>query len=338
MGFLLREPGGSVCWSPIDGTSCPHRSEGVGVISHINGDVLGGDLYTVVPYVEGDEARQDVAPELIRKSRRACLMIGVWCSRSVSSSASACCLSSAVSSPSNAYLHSSPRFAHTFRSVFCSLKCSGFLTLSAGSGCVDSSEDVVDEDLMRSTNVCHDIGASWWWDGEWVAFALVDGLVACSAFVGVSSAAEVEVSKPTQVVEVVAASVTAVAVRSSLSAAVAVGMASSVAVAIGRGSSRPFPQDGIAACQHCLFSSCLTWAWRSCSRANSVTSFVILASLNLSTWVQVNPYGLGAVWRQPGRFRSGEVNAGLCDCMEDGYRCYVELKCEGLRGGHEERG
>ena len=316
VGFLLRESGHSVRWPPVNGASCPHGSEGIGVVSHVHSDVLGRDLYAIVPDVEGDEAWRDIPPELVRKSCRACLVIGVWCSRSASSLASAHHLSSAVSSPSNVYLHSGPHFACTFRSVLCPLKHSGFLTLSAGSGCIDSSEDVVDEDLMRSTNFRHDVGVSRWWDREWVTLTLVDGLVTGPAFVGVSGATQIEVPKPTGVVEMVAASVTAVAVRSSLSAAMTVGVASSVAVNIRMGDFRSSLRNAIAARSRRLFSSCFARARRSCSWANVVTSFVIFISRNLSAWVQVNPHGLGAVWRQPGGLRSGESTSCLRDCIK----------------------
>ena len=223
-----------MCWSPENGTPYPHCPEGVGIVGHVNGDVLGWDLCPVVPDVEGDEAWWDVGPEFFRKSWRARLVMGVWCSRSASSSTSARCLSSTVSSPSDAYLHSGPRFACSLRFFFGSLKRSGFFTLSAGSGCVDSSEDVVDNDWTWSTSIDHDVGASWWWDGEWVTLALVDGLVTSPAFVGVSGTAEVKVPKPTGVVPMVATSVAAVTIRSSSSAAIAFGMTASVAVAVGR--------------------------------------------------------------------------------------------------------
>ena len=123
--------------------------------------------------------------------------MGVWCSRSTSSSTSARCLSSAVSSASDVYLHSGPCFACPLRFFFCSLKRSGFFTLSAGSGCVDSSEDVIDNDWTWSTSVDHDVGASRWWDWEWIAFAAINWLVAGLAAGGMHCAAEVEVAKGT---------------------------------------------------------------------------------------------------------------------------------------------
>ena len=304
----------------------------------MDGGVLGWDLYAIVPDVDGDESWRDVEPEFVRNSRRACLVMGVWCSRSTSSSTSARRLSSAVSLSSNAYLHSGPRFARCLLSFFGSLKRSGFFTLSSGSGCIDSSEDVVDEDLMRSTSACHDVGSSWRRDREWVAFTLVDGLVTSPTFVGVSGTAQVEVSKSARVVPVIATSVAAVAVCSSLPATFAVGMTANVAVAVGRGDCGSSPRNTIAARRRRLFPSCLSRAWRSCSRANSVTSFVIRVSRNLSAWVQVNPYGMGAVWRQPGGFRSGEINAALCDCIENGYWCDVEFECKRIRGSHRVRG
>ena len=90
-----------------------------------------------------------------------------------------------------------------------------------GSGCIDSSEDIIDEDQMWSTSVCHDVRALWQ-DREWVTLTLVDGFMTCLASGNVSGTLEVKVLKHTGVIEVVAALFEAVTVLSLCCIAMAV--------------------------------------------------------------------------------------------------------------------
>ena len=186
--FFVSHAGGNVCWPSKNGAPRPHGAKGVQVVSHLDSDVLGNDFSSIMPDIEWYVARQDIGPEFVRKSWS---VMGVWCSRSVSSSSSVCRLSSMVTSSSDMYFHSGPHLACVLCSFLGSLKCSGFFTLSSGSGCIDSSEDVVDEDWMRSMNVNHDVRVSQRQDWEWVALTLVNGFMTGLALGGMSGTSEV---------------------------------------------------------------------------------------------------------------------------------------------------
>ena len=183
-------------WSFENGASCPHGAESIRIVGEVDSDILCHYFLAVVPDIEGDVSGWHIGPEFARKAWRVPCVMGMWCSICTSSSTSVHCLSSTNSSSADVYLHSGPFFTWLHRSFFCSLKRSGFLTLSSGSGCIDSSEDVVDKDQTWFTSVCHDVGALWRRrDQERITLALVDGFMAGSAASGVSGAAEVKVTK-----------------------------------------------------------------------------------------------------------------------------------------------
>ena len=221
--LLLGNTQRNVCGSLKNWASSPHGAQRIQIISHLDSHVLGWDFLAIMPDVEGDVLQGDVGPEVVRKSRRAWRVMGVLCPSRASPSSSAQRLSSTVSSSSDAYLHHGPHFARVLCSFFGCLKRNGFLTISAGSCCVDSSEDVVDEDRTSARKVDHDVGAPWWGNREWVALALVNGLVTGPALGSVSGASEVEVAKRTRVIPVGTTSFKAVTVFASAGVAMTVG-------------------------------------------------------------------------------------------------------------------
>ena len=68
-----------------DGGSGPHGAKGIRVASHLNGDEPGFYFSAVVPDFEGDVSGWHVFPEFVRKSQTRLRVMGVQCSRSMSS-------------------------------------------------------------------------------------------------------------------------------------------------------------------------------------------------------------------------------------------------------------
>jgi hypothetical protein len=94
-----------VGWSSIHWGSRSSHAQGVGVISHVDGDVSGLNFTAIVHDFEGDVARGYVEPELFWYARSWLRVRGASCSRRARSSSSARCLSSPGTSSYGMYLH-----------------------------------------------------------------------------------------------------------------------------------------------------------------------------------------------------------------------------------------
>jgi hypothetical protein len=103
--LLWRDAGCCVRRSPVHGSSWGSHAQGVGVVSHVDRDVLGFNLAAIVQDFEGDVTRGYVEPELFRYARSWLRVRGASCSRRARSSSSACRLSSPGTSSYGTYLH-----------------------------------------------------------------------------------------------------------------------------------------------------------------------------------------------------------------------------------------
>jgi hypothetical protein len=117
--LFRRKSGCRVGWSSIYWGSRSGHAQGVGVISHVDGDVSGLNFAAIVHDFEGDVARGYVEPELLWYARSWLRVRGASCSRRARSSSSARRLSSPGTSSYGTYLH---------RRLFgCGIVCSPFI-------------------------------------------------------------------------------------------------------------------------------------------------------------------------------------------------------------------
>jgi hypothetical protein len=103
--LFRRKSGCCVGRSSIYWGSRGSHAQGVGVISHVDGDVSGLNFAAIIHDFEGDVARGYVEPELLWYSRSWLRVSGASCSRRARSSSSACRLSSPGTSSYRTYLH-----------------------------------------------------------------------------------------------------------------------------------------------------------------------------------------------------------------------------------------
>jgi hypothetical protein len=94
-----------VSGSMIDRGPRGGHAQGVGVVSHMDGDVLHLHLVPIVHDLEGDIAWGYVEPEFLRYARTLLRVSGALCNRRACSSSSVRCLSSPSASLGRAYLH-----------------------------------------------------------------------------------------------------------------------------------------------------------------------------------------------------------------------------------------
>ena len=118
VGLLVGDVGCHLRWLSKDRGSDSCCAEGVGIVHHVDGDVPHLCFSAIVPDFEGDVSGWHILPEFVKKSQMRLHMMGVWCSRSRSSSALAHCLSSMHSSSGWAYLHSGPHLTFSLCLVF----------------------------------------------------------------------------------------------------------------------------------------------------------------------------------------------------------------------------
>jgi hypothetical protein len=168
-GFLRRNAGRGVGRSSVDRGPWSSHAQGVGVVGHVNGDVLCLYFVAIVQDLEGDVARGYIEPEFFRYVQSWLQVRGASCCRRVRSSSSARRLSSPSASSRGTYLHHCS-FGHCFvRSSFV-LNRSSFLITSAALEWGLSS-------VVRSVNSFHVMGAAEE-DWEGVALAGVHGVSA----------------------------------------------------------------------------------------------------------------------------------------------------------------
>jgi hypothetical protein len=129
-GFLWHNAGRGVGQSSVDRGPWSSHAQGIGVVGHVNGDILCLYFAAIVQDLEGDVAWGYIEPEFFQYVWSWLQVRGASCCRRVRSSSLARRLSSPSTSLRGAYLHCRSFSCHFIRSSFV-LNRSGFLVTSA---------------------------------------------------------------------------------------------------------------------------------------------------------------------------------------------------------------
>jgi hypothetical protein len=167
--LLRHNAGRSVGWSSVDRGPWSSHAQGVGVVGHVDGDVLCLYFVAIVQDLEGDVTRGYIEPEFLWYARSWLQVRGASCRRRVRSSSSARRLSSPSASSRGMYLHRRSLGRCFVHSSFV-LNCSGFFVTSTALEWGLSS-------VTRLVSSFHVMGAAEE-DWEGVASACVHGVSA----------------------------------------------------------------------------------------------------------------------------------------------------------------
>jgi hypothetical protein len=258
------------------------HAQGIGVVGHVDGDVLCLDLAAIVYDLKGDIVRGYIEPELLQYARSLLQVRGASCCRRACSSSSTRRLSSPHTSLSRVYLHRC-FFGHCVVHPSFVLTCSGFFVATAASEWGFAS-------ATRLVNSFHVMGvAKEDWEG--ITSAIAHGIPTPQAYDFVSEASPEGSDELTQLFCSSSALFCAVAVLPS------VGTAATVRI------DRCSP-------------SIRRWAISSCSLLHSFVASIHANLTDFCSVAQLDSSSMGAVWQQSAGLWCREQGLGFANVVK----------------------